>query len=64
MPAEVIVTVKRDGTATVHASGVVGPSCATHTGPFVQALGRATGNHPLPEMFQEAEAQNQTRVNQ
>jgi hypothetical protein len=61
--AEVIVTIKKDGTATVHANGVVGPSCTTHTRPFL-VLGKEVGQHALPEMFQEVQNEAQNRVSQ
>jgi hypothetical protein len=51
---EVIITIKKDGSAKVHAEGIQGTACSLHTLPFVAALGEKTGEEPLPEMFMEA----------
>ena len=49
--AEIIITVKPDGSVKVHAEGIQGPACSVHTRPYVLALGEQVGEEPLPEMF-------------
>ena len=51
--AKIIIKIKKDGTTTVEAEGYQGPSCALKTKPFIDALGKKSGELPKPEMFQE-----------
>lgn len=57
--AEIVITIKPTGEAHVEADGYQGPSCSLATKPFVDALGKRSGELPKPEMFLETTQQQQ-----
>jgi hypothetical protein len=53
----IAVRIKPDGKAEVKAEGFTGPSCSLATRPFIEALGQAVSEVPLPEMYATGEQQ-------
>ncbi len=58
---EIQITIKKDGTTTVKAEGVQGPSCSLHTQPYIRALGKVIRSTPTAEMFQ-SDTTNEAQV--
>ncbi len=48
----IVVTIKPDGTTTVAAEGVAGPSCKDVTAKIERALGKTVSDAPTAEMQQ------------
>jgi Protein of unknown function (DUF2997) len=48
---QLIIRIDPKGKATVKAEGYQGPSCASVTRPFIDALGRRVAEIPTEEMF-------------
>ena len=53
--AVVTITIRPDGKTTVESSGYQGPTCATITDPYKQALGKEVKEVLKPEFFQAEE---------
>lgn len=51
--AEIIITIKPDGTPLVDVQGWEGPSCSLLSEPFRKALGTDADNTPKPEFYTE-----------
>lgn len=50
---QIIIRIAPNGATTVKAEGFQGPSCATVTAPFIDALGKRVTEQPTEEMFQQ-----------
>ena len=61
---DIVITIKPDGEAKVHAEGIQGTACSLHTLPYCDDIGIKIGEEALPEMFMDAAQATQQEAQQ